>query len=290
MVKHIPPRGYNKMQHPLPHNFSYQGIFDILDTAKDATIITLFRGSETTLDPSTIEVNPRHDNFAEDQGPTCIFDSIIPKVNLTLRASLSQAMLLDNEFAKVVIHMMPIYIAFEDSLIAKNMNSPAESEVEDILGLEHTASSYRTNPNFASKLTTRGSHPLSTITATDSATTWGLTTNAELESVAFNSELMYDAFQYYTNSGMLNKVVGPIKTWTLTRDRPAFYHSDNFTNPAVKRINPYTFCAFMLWSEIPGLHSYGFASDFDATDKDTLFFNADIRFNEWNAEFDQTTT
>lgn len=289
MPKH-PPRGYNKMQHPLPHNFSYYGIFDILDLAKDATILTLFRGSETTLAPDTIEVNPRHDDFAEDTGPTCIFDSIIPKVNFTFRASLSQAMLGDYEFAKVLIKVMPIYIAFEDSLIAKNMNSPAETEVEDILELAHSATSYRVNPLFASKLTTRGTQPYSTITAVDTDATWGLTTNANLESVAFENFLFYDALQYYTNRGMLNKVIGPIKTFELTREKSALYHSDNFTNPSVKRINPYTFCAVLVWTEIPGVHSQGFSGEYNGTDLDLVYFNADVRFDEWNAEFDQTTT
>lgn len=289
MPKH-PPRGYSKMQYPLPHNFSYSGVFDILDSAKRATYVTLFRGTETSLSPDSIEVNPRHDNFAEDQGPTCIFDSIIPKVSFTLRASLSQAMLADFEFAKVVFKMMPVYIAFEDSLTAKNINSPAESEVEDILHLAHTVTSHRTQPLFVTKLTARGSHPYSTISATDTEASWGLTTNATLENVAFIPETYYDALSYYTNAGMLRKVTGPVKTWTLNKDKGFVYHSDNFTQPSVKRINPYTFCGALIWTEFPGIHAWGNTADYNGTDLDLCWWNADIRFDEWNSEFDQTTT
>ncbi len=289
MVKHFPPRGYNKMQHPLPHNFMYQGVFDILDAAKDATYISLFRGDETANPPDTIEVNPRHGSFAEDGGISVCMDSIIPKVSFTFRASLSQAMLTDNEFAKVIIKFMPVYMAFEDSYTAKNINMPAETEVEDILQLTHATVSKRGGPNFASKLTTRGSHPASTITQTDSTTTLGLTTNLELESVAWNAPLFYDALQYYTNSGMLSKHIGQIHTFELSRDKSALYHSSNFTNPMVKRINPYTYCGVLLWCEIPGVHSPGSTGDFNATDLDTVWFNAAVKFDEWNSEFDQTT-
>ncbi len=290
MVKH-PPRGYTKMQYPLPHDFSYKGVFDILDPAKRATYVTLFRGTETSLAPDGIEVNPRHDDFAEDPGPTCIFDSIIPKVSFTMRASLSQAMTTDFEFAKVIFKMMPVYIAFEDSLTAKNINSPAESEIEDILHLSHTVTSHRTQPLFVTKLTDDGvDHPLSVVTAADSATTWGLTTNAKLENVAFSPAVYYDALSYYTNAGMLRRVTGPVKTWTLTRDKSMVYHSDNFTNPSVKRINPYTFCAALIWTEIPGAHAPGNSGDYNGTDLDLVWWQADIRFDEWNAEFDQTTT
>ncbi len=283
-----PPRGYRQMEHPLPHKFDYNFALDFLDTTKDATMLTLFRTTEDALGAETIEVNPSHPNFVEDTGPTILNGSIIPKVNVTMKMNLSQATLLDNEFGSVVVNVLPIYIAFESTLVAQNVGPP-ETEIEDIVELSHNTTLKKTNVLWANVKLSAGTHPLSTITNADTISDWNLTTNSTMESVAFSPGELYDAFRYYTNAGMLRKVTGRRRSFVLSRDRTAHLYSNNFTNPSVKRGNSYTFCGMLVWVTTPGATgSYGVATDFDAADKDIINFNTRITFDEWNVDFDQT--
>lgn len=275
-------------EYPLPHEFLYTGQFDLLDAAKNSTILTVLRSSESVTGIDLVEVNPRNNAFQEETGPTIANRSIVPRISFTLRASLSQAMLLDNEFAKVQFHMMPIYTAFLSSLDAEDDDSGLD--IEEILELTHAVGAKRVEPLYATKLSSTGTQPLNTILEAEALEDYGLTTTAVMENVAWNLDDYFDCLSYYTNSGMMRKVTGPIKTWTLTRDRTATYHSNNFTNPIVKRGNAYTYCGVLIWVGLPGAHSFGVATDFDAADKDIIHWNSQIRFDEWNSSFDQTVS
>ncbi len=284
----FPPKGYRLTDHPLPHDFRYGASFDILDATKDATIITILRASEdATVGIEAVEVNPRHASFAEETGPTCAMGSIVPKISFTLRGSLSQAMLVDNEFAKVNLNMIPIYSSFLSSLDASD--DKTTEDIELLLDLSHDVTAKRTEPQFGTvNLTNASTHPVNTVLETEVFGDYGLATDLTLESVAWDENRFYNALSFYTNGGMLRKVTGPKKTWTLSRDRPFLYHSMNFINPSVKRMNPYTFCGVILWSSLVGNHSFGITIDFNAADLDTVSWNCEIRFDEWNIDFDQT--
>ncbi len=283
-----PPRGYRLTDHPLPHDFRYGASFDILDTTKDATMLTLLRASEdATVGIEAVEVNPRHASFAEETGPSCAMGSIVPRISFTFRASLSQALLTDNEFAKVQIQYIPIYTSFLSSLDASD--DKTTEDIELILDLSHDVTAKRVEPQFGTvNLTNASAHPVNTVLEAEGFADYGLGTSLPLESIAFDENRMYNALSFYTNGGMLRKVLGQKKTFTLSRDRPALYHSNNFTNPTVKRMNPYTYCSVLLWTSAVGIHSFGTSGDFNATDLDLVSFNAEIRFDEWNIDFDQT--
>ncbi len=282
-----PPRGYRLTDHPLPHDFRYGFSFDILDATKDATLLTIIRASEdATVGVEAVEVNPTHASFAEETGPTCAMGSIVPKVSFTFRAAMSQAMLLDNEFGKVQLNMIPVYSSFLSSLDAAD--DKTTEDIELILDLEHDVTAKRVNPNFSVNLTDTATHPVNTVLETEVFGDYGLAVDLTMMSIAFDENRMYNALSHYTNGGMLRKVLGRKKTWTLSRDRPALYYSNNFTNPSVKRMNPYTYCGVIVWTSIVGSHSFGISTDFNAADLDRVHCNAEIRFDEWNIDFDQT--
>ncbi len=284
----FPPKGYRLNDHPLPHDFRYGASFDILDATKDATILTLIRASEdATVGIEAVEVNPRHASFAEETGPTCAMGSIVPKVSFTIRGSLSQAMLTDNEFAKVNLNMIPIYSSFLSSLDASD--DKTTEDIELLLDLSHDVTAKRVEPQYGTvNLTNASLHPVNTVLETEGFADYGLATDLTLESVAWDENRFYNALSFYTNGSMLRHVTGRKRTWTLSRDRPFLYHSMNFTNPTVKRMNPYTYCGVILWSSKVGNHSYGITTDFNAADLDTVSWNAEIRYDEWNIDFDQT--
>ncbi len=285
----FPPKGYRKMEHPLPHQFEYNGGFNILDNTKLATMCTLLRSSEPASNTiASVEVNPANNDFVEETGPTCARGSIVPRLNFTFRASLSQAMLADWEFAKVQIQFLPIYTSFLNPLEA--LDDKTNETIEGIMELAHGVNDKKVYPLFnAVDMTNETAHPMNSVLDTELLGDYGLGTDTSMEYITFGNETMYNALQYYSISGMLKKVIGQRKVFTMSRDRPAFYHSNNFTNPSVKRMNPYTFCAVLIWCSKPGFYSHGHTADFDsATNKDLVHMSVDVKFDEWNPDFDQT--
>ncbi len=288
MPKH-PPKGYKTQEFPLPHEFDYAWTFKPLTVNAAHTMITFFRTSEDYVNIENIEVNPSHAAFAEETGPGIFYGSIIPKLMFDLKVEGSQAIWSDNEFGRINCHFMPIYTAFLNTLEAQDNFS--DIQVEDILELFHQANDKSVSPLFdTNDLTgnTASPQPLNTVIKSEVFGDYNLTATANMENVNFDINLLYDGFSYMTNGGMLRKTTGPIKTFTISRDKPYHYFSNNFTNPMVKRGNPYTYCGALFWCDKPGDRgSYGAAGDYLST-ADDIHFRVHVRFDEWNQRFDQT--
>lgn len=281
------PKGYRRSEYPLPHEFEYDFTLQPLTVNKQHTMVTFFRASESYTGLENVEVNPSHDSFVEETGPGVANGSIIPRLTIDFKAIGSQALWADNEFGRINIHFLPIYISFLESLIAVDIKT--DSEVEDILELAHGVGSKQTQPLFdGNDLGSAGTQPLNTVHKTEVFSDYGLSGNAQLENVNFDIPLLYDAFSYYSNAGMLRKSVGKLRTMTLTRDHAAHFFSKNFTSPIVKRANSYMYCGALIWATQPGARgSYGIATDYLNT-ADHLQFQIGVRFDEWNQDFDQT--
>ncbi len=198
---------------------------------------------------------------------------------------LSKSAFATDGLRELKFNWMPIYTAFVDSLDAEDARTGVS--VEDILELQHDVTNKDTYPLYANvKLDNGIAVPLSTKPVAEAFADLGLTTTAVIESTAWDKELFYDALSYYSNKGMLSKVVGPMHTHVVGLDKPYLYHSNNFTNPSVKRGNPYTFCGILF--NLP-----------QAQDGDQLHFTGEttpiahlnisgrVRFDEWNPNFDQ---
>lgn len=283
-----PPRGYRMMEHPLPHNFFYAFDLDFMDATKDATILPLFRTDTTAIAADQIICNPTNAGFAEDTGPTILNGSIIPKVMVSAKFNLSQATIADNEFGSVVVNVMPLYMAFLDTYEAKNAGPPS-TEVEAIIEMQAISTGKKGVPLYSGIDLTAGTLPMSTITNGDVFGDWKLSVDTKLESVAFTQNDYYDALQYFSIAGMIRKVSGRKRSFVLSRDRTAHMFSDNFTSPSVKRGNHYTFCGLLVWVNIPGTAgSYGAAGDWNGADLDIIHGNVQVRYDEWNVDFDQT--
>lgn len=272
-------------QYPLIHNFSSQFALGATSATKGATIIPLIRFSENATGAEAIEVNPRNGAFAEETGMTTCAGSIIPRLNFSMTAFIPEAAIATG-VRHINFKFMPIYTSFLSSLDAANDKD--DVDVEAILELTHSSGSKYVTPIYAAKLfATLGSVPLATVTDADEAIThWGLTTDATYEGVAFNEELLYDMLSYGTNKGMLSKSIGPIRTAQVRQDRPWHFSSKNFTYPAVKRQNPYTFCGVMVWVPQAGTSGQSLI-DAEITDIAHLQFNYRCRYEEWNPNFDQ---
>ncbi len=285
MVYKQVPKGYLKAEHPLPHNFNYDLNFSIDDSLSlNATYLPLILNDEGLVNADTKVVNPRHGSFAEENTPYCFHDSIIPRMTISMSAKLTKAGIETDALRSVKFNWMPVYVSFLNRLEAQD--SKTAVQVEDILELQHETVGKSVYPIW-----TGTNMNIGTVGIHGSATTafMGLTVNNTIETVAFDKELFFDAMQYYTNSPMLKKVIGKMHSVHVSRDRVYKYYSNNFINPMVKRINDYTFCGILVHvPKINDAEQLGVAAD--TTGIDHMMLQCYVRYDEWNSEFDQTTS
>ncbi len=286
MVK-FPPRNYRSMEYPLPHNFAYQFRLDLEQAAQNSTYVSLIQNYEGMNAADTIEVNPSNAAFLEETGARCQPDSIIPKMNISIRAQFKHATDESDNLRFAIFNWMPVYLSFLDNYTA--MDNKADVEIEDILELQHTVANKDCTPLFGTKLQliSAATHPVNTVNMTGTFTTEDLTTNVNPEAVAFDEELFWDAMQYYSNAPMLRSVIGKWHTEILHAEHPFIMNSNNFTNPKVKRVNEYTYCGILF--HVPQI---GTAKQFyeaaDSTAASGIDFRVQVRYDEWNSQFDQT--
>ncbi len=288
MTSH-PPSGYYAMQYPLPHQFTYQFGLTMDDETKNSTIITILKTTAEAATPEVVEVNPSNPTFAEETGALINRGSIVPKIGVSIAASIPDAARVADAITHVKFNWMPIYISYLNSLTA--YHQAATSEVQDILELiGSSATLEETDVLWADvDLLNAGLHPLSTVNDAESVADLGLTTDAKMQSVAFDKKAFFDGVRFQENSGMLKAVTGRMRTVHLWAEKPYQYYSNNFTNPRVKRGNPYTFCGILFHMEQVG--SVDQVQSHIATET-TGISHANIairvQYNEWHNRFEQS--
>lgn len=286
----FPPKGYAAIEYPLPHEMRYS--FGLLgeNEAKNSMIVTLIRTSEDLGTPETIEVNPHNNAFVEESGPTIHLNSIIPRMNLKFTARMTTAAIETDKMRSLIFNWMPIYMAFEDDYVAKDVMT--NTEVEDILEMSHTAATgnKRGTPLQSTVKSDTTNHasvqPLNAVSDTEVFGDYNLTTNTILEFQAFDTNLFWDAMDHFSNRGKLQKVVGKWHTQVVTRDRPFIYSSHNFTYPTVKRGNPWTYCGILF--HLP--QGVDFNQHFNAGETTVIeHLSIDLlcKYDEWLPDFDQ---
>ncbi len=288
MVKKFPPKGYTALDFPLPHDFAYS--FSLTGEAavtKSHTICPIIRCTEDITTPENIEVNPQNPSFAEETGSMIAPNSIVPRIKLSIKASISKAAIATDALRHINFNWFPIYMAFEDMYTAAD--AFLTTTVKDILELTTGAAKKAGYPTWDGvDLINAGNYPLNTVLFTELYSTTGLTANAAMEGVNFNASTMFDAFSFYSNSGMLNKAKGKTTHVSLDTQKNTTYSyfSNNFTFPSVKRGNPFTFCGILLTVPPYGTRqNFGVASDVTAIAH--VDFNISVGYDEWNNQFDQ---
>lgn len=292
MASHpFPPRGYQAIQYPLRHEFKYWFYMYGENTTKDSFITTLLATSRDSGSPETVEVNPAHANFVEDTGPRVFLNSIVPRMSVKISAGITGAAKNATTYPmkEIFLNWAPIYVAFKEKISA--VDSLTGVQVSDIVELTKDSSTNEdVTPKFATVATGAGDQPVSNIVAPgDAFGDWNLGTDLELEPVAFDKQLYFDALKYYSVAGALRSVMPRMNTARLTHERDFNMFSKNFTNPTVKRGNPYTFCGILFHLPQVSQTSVDQVGDTqDVTDIGHVLVKVHVRFDEWNPEFDQT--
>lgn len=283
------PKGYRMEEYPLPHDFKYYAKFGLESAvANFATIFPILKYTDEAGSVETIEVNPRNTNFAEEGGALINPGSIVPRISIKMDAFINETAIAEG-VRRCKFFWMPIYTAFVEPMEA--YDEKTSTTIESILKLQTDNTTQKTSPLYNGvDLKGGDDYPLSLVNATETFTTAKLTTDLNLEGVAWtdtDQDTFWDAKNYYTNKSMLNKVTGKMQLGQMTDRFDYHYYSNNFAHPTVKRANPFMFCGIFLWFPQSGSEYQNILSS-EITDIPHVDFRLRIKFDEWNPQFDQT--
>lgn len=265
--------------YPRPHDIQNSFITGLEETGgKDATIIPIIRYDEGQGDPNSYNANPEHPSFAISSGAGCYPESRVNNLKAMLEFSLNTQSLNVDSLIAVKVAYMVIALSFKEDYEASDEMSGLD--IADILEMQKESTDRQGYPLYdGTDISTKfsGSTNLE-------ASQPGLTTDAKLEYVDFNSENYYDALQYSTISRKLQSVQYGLKWILLTKERPVRRVKINIKRKA-KKMNPYTQLAVLCYYPQVGTHEQiHWAGETSNVEHVTTHFQC--RFNEWNQDFD----
>ncbi len=287
MARERPPRGYDRDDFSLPHRFTYSFGLDFGDELKNSTMVTYLRTSKDSVNPESIEVNPKNANFAVDGGAVVCYDSIVNQIMINQKTVFTKQAHVTDQIPKIAITTMKIIGSREDSW------TPADEltslDIATILHLTDDATKEDVTPTFsATNLGNAGNQPLSTVTMPEAFGDYNLTGDAVLESVAFSTNEVFKAEHYYTNGGKLKSLHRPFQNFTLSQNKR--YHNKyekRFVPSRIRRA-----VESLIFSEIFHIHiDTKFHSSHDPSHVvaagNHTWTTVQVDFNEWNKKFEQ---
>ncbi len=265
--------------YPRPHNGAWNWNHGIeTGVANEATIFPIAFYDEGLGAPSAYNAHPEHASFAETFSPNCFPDSRVNSVILDLEFALTKGAIETDGLHGIRCAFMPIFTSFGTEL--DEADEKSTETIKTILELATESTDRQTYPLYNDiKMVEKF-----TGSATFAAIQFGLTASQVLEGVAFSSATYYDALQYYTNGGLLKKLQGGLKWFTLTRNK-TFKKFRIHIRPKVKRMNPYTFFGIMTYVPKVG-SSEQMAVPADTTNISHVNVSMNPVYNEWHQNFD----
>lgn len=301
----IPPRGFKAEQYPLRHKLLYSFGLSAVTTTQNSAFATLIHSSsDMDADASAIIVNPHNTAYMTDAGPLVRQMSIIDKLNLTMKFSLTSNTLDRHHDSGVsssevfagdsIQHLMftwrPVFFSFPEKLDAADKDTG--TTVATILGLTKDASNEDVVPLTTNKLYTTGASdlpaPVSTVNAVQVFGDFNMTTDTTMEDHPWDETLFHEALRRYTNKGALAACVGRTRTVHLSRSRPySSVHIRKFVPRSIRRIVPYSFMGIQF--NLPTVTDIG--SDYTTTVLTAGLPHLGVKiicnYHEWNMEHNQ---
>ncbi len=262
---------------PQPHTRGASIMFELDNAAIDTTTFPIIIHDEGLGTPSAIETHPENAAFVVSNDPNCHVNSRVDNIFAQLRLSLTSKAIDDNLTAVRCAFMVQA-LAFKEDYIA--IDELSSLEVQDILELQTESTDRQGGPLYT------GTDMPAAYTGSDSvgAAVPFLTTDDNLEAVAFIDSQYYNSIHYLTIEGKMKKVQSGLKWLTLTPNRPTAtirIHQKSST----KRMNEYAFLGCMV--HVPVVDSekqIPLTADITAA---TNYVRCDFRYryNEWNPDF-----
>ncbi len=265
--------------YPQPHRSNISFSFECDDETINSTIVPLIHYDEALGDPTALETNPRNAAFgAPAQQSNCFVDSRINNIFAELKFNLT-SFAADDNIQALRFATMPIYMSFKENYTA--IDELSSTEVQDVLNLQTEDTDRQGGPLFVAATDLLEKFSAS---ATLHTTAPFLDTDTGLEAVAFNPVAFYNALQFMTIGPLLAKSTGGLSWDTLTPNRP-FIRKRFHIVPKVKRMNEFTFAGILIhFPVLATADSLQAAGEITAA-KAMAHVTCNIRFNEWNENF-----
>ncbi len=255
---------------------------DMDDTAatKNSTMVPYMMQDNAIIDYETIKTNPQNEDFAISGSVNVAQGSYIPKLMVSWKAwsPSPEVDVLQFQTLKIGTSMLNRLDAFDKK---------TGNDIETILELTHETTDEQAYPLWNTVKLYEGHHVMDY--AGDIP---GLTGTQQPEGIAWDSFMLHDANQYYTNKAMLKKVTGRVKhhriNGPLSSDRRTFEKTASSFSTSIpslcKFAHPYTFCGEIFSCPQAGqLNQY--AKTADVTAVEHLTVQGTIRFAEYNPDF-----
>ncbi len=269
-------------EYPRPHNMTGSWAHGIESAVvNDTTILPLITYDEGLGVINSYKSNPQNASFVEVNTDHCYPTSTINKIFCEVQFQLSKEALETDKVHVASFATMMIHTSFMDGQLAEDEVSGLD--LNEILKLQNEATDRQTYPLFNNV----GMKTFKSNATLDlPAETPGLTTDLEIEGVAFNNAIYYNALAYLTNGNKLKSISDGLRWHHLTKDRPSMtlrFHQNSQT----KFMNPYTFLGLMI--SVPqnsSPHQWGKPGD--TSDVNHIEVSYRYRYNEWNHEFNHS--
>lgn len=269
----------NKVTHyPRPHTSRHIFSLSANIANKQATIYPWIHNDEGLGDPTGYNANPRHASFAEVSESNCYPESRINNGIFDIELSLTKACWATDNIEVVKVLVMPIMMSFDDYTA---QHTGTSDEVQDILEMQTDGGTNREAYPLYNGTDLAGDY------TTMSTKLNGLTTDAKLEAVTFSTETLYDALQYYNNSGKIRKCIGQPRWVYISRRKTK--HIKFRLNGKNKSMQDYSFFGCLIYVPLPATASQVFQTA-DTSAVEHVLVKSQARFNEWNENFDMART
>ncbi len=301
----FPPRGYEAEKFPLRHRLAFGcGLSLGAEAANTVYFPLVMHSNEMDVAASTIQVNPHNTSYETDTGPLCRPMSIIDKLSLSLKFTMTKncadahhsagtsgsETFTGDDVQALKFLWRPIFGVFPEKLAAADEDTG--TTVAALLGLTTDATFEDVVPLTTNKLKTGGPSilnlPVSTVNAVQVFGDFNMTTNTAMEDHVFDEDLLQEALRRYTNKGALRSCFGRTRHVTLTRERPyKNFYIDKFVPRAIRRIMKYGFFGIQVHMPLDtDLEQYYNATD-TSGNQNHLGIKAICNYHEWNVEHDQ---
>ncbi len=286
----IPPRGFKSELYPLRHRFVFGVGLNATTTTQNSTMLSIIRGSADTAmnNPNTIEVNPHNANFLQESGALCHQMSIIDRIQITMKFTLTEDAITDG-MKSVTCKYMPIFNSFAEKLSSTDKATSATAA--SVMELIYDATNQDVTPLYNTVATPVSAgasdivHPVSTVNDTEVFGDLNLTTNTALEGITWSNTAFFNAAKFFTNKGAINALHGNQKQVHLTDARPTQrVFIDKFVPRQVRRIVDGSYFGMMFHVPTDATGEQDFYSGALTTAKPHVGIRMMINYHEWNAD------
>ncbi len=278
MVLRVQKKLMKSTWYPQPHNIRGQCFFELDNATLDSTIVPFAFYDEGLGAPSANETNPRNSAFVlvADQA-NCFVGSRINNIFAEFRFSLASP-ILDQNIPSVRFATMPLYFAFQEDYTA--IDELTSLETQDVLHMQTESTDRQGGPLYVAATDL----PAVGVSANLGTNTPFLDTDTGLEAVAFVTSTYYNAVHFHTTGAKYHSVSGGLRWHTLTPNRPTISQRYNIT-PKTKRMNEFTYAGLLVHMPIGGDEDQNFAIAEIAGAQNLVNMTWQIRYNEWNEDF-----